>query len=709
MKHELELLRAFVRDYRLDQHVPGIDHALSAINPEKPRPTDARVLRGIREQLAPFEAFHRDHPFVVAPPGAFTGEIVLGYQVANRLPITINLHDLTRHMGVWGSSGCGKTTFTAGILEQVRAHRAKVGILDPKDDWLHVAVKDEDFLVLSPASRINLLQIPGFLTPEDHQGVFGTIWGESFYSAENQRQVLDEALTRARATHDQPCLADLEQAAKTMHSPRLTYSRRDAIIGFCNRLARFGTRYPGPYTTRHGITFDQLFQHPFYLNALFNDEHTTFLWSLLVHMLYLHHRKHGIRSTLDYLLVNDEGNRFWNVSQRSITEAPALVDLQGKIREFGVGLLHTSVDETSLHPLLKSNTLIQVAMHVTTGREEREARDNLGLTPEQRAFLRTRLSRGQCIIRLGSSWREPTLTSFPYRKLVKSVPQTARTTAEERINHYAPPNLPPLISATTEQPASTPRPTTPAAKPTLASTPPPTTQEDALPFPAFEDEERRPPLKLTVQDERLLRTTTERLLIATEAYKRAGLARQAGQNAKDKLVTLGLLTQTSILVKPGRGGNALLLEPTPGAYELLGRNRPTGTRGGDSAQHRWLIQELATRIPGAAVEFVLGEKSIDLLIRDDPERHQPILFYIDKKLERDALVAIEVECTRPVQTGANNITKNHEAGVAHTLVAVLPRHVTTTRSGLARRLSGQEGAYSVVDVFALLGRCKQCP
>ncbi len=372
-------------------------------------------------------------------------------------------------------------------------------------------------------------------------------------------------------------------------------------------------------------------------------------------------------------------------------------------------------------------------MSVATGREAREVLQNQQLNPDQSEYFTTRLERGQCIISLGTTWKEPLLCSFPYRKQEKQITNAARKAAEERINRYAPPDPPaavqsdqskdehsgpgqpkrtadhPLFQAIPE--ASEPRPNEekPPERPQEQSSKareyrrkPPLKPPDHEP-----DEPRHVPIKITTVEERVLRTSAERIRTTTQTYDKANVSRQPGNNACAKLERLSLLTATSILVRAGRGGNAVVLEPTAAAFELLGRPRPAFTKGGDSAQHRWLIQELAAHCPDAAVEFTLGGKGMDIFFRYDPHKHEPIVFYIEEKLPAGALIAIEVEVSDPVTTGTNNVTKNAAVGITHTIVAVLPRHLRSTRTGLAKRLPDLHGAYTVVDVFGLIEELDQ--
>jgi hypothetical protein len=699
MRHDLDYRAAkqFVRDLHLEPHAPELARLFRAIDPARPRERDARVMRRINELLQPFREYHEQNPFPTAPPGTFTGQYTLAYQAANNLPVLVDDLVITGHIGDCGPTGSTKTSMALRIVDQVLANNRKVFLLDPKDDSLHVAVNNPRFLILSPHAKINLLQRPSFLSVEEFTNVFAEIWGKCWYAGENQKQVLDEGLERAFADHHEPSLKDVERIIGGMASPKETFQRRDAVAGVTNRLRRFGKMFPEPYAANQGITYDELFQHPLYMNVLLNDEYTTFWYTLLVHLLFLHNRRKGIRDTLDYLLVNDEGNKFWNVQQSNIGEAPTLVNLQGMLREFGIGLLHTSVDQASLHPILKSNTYTQIVMGAASGREAAEVARNLNLTPDQRTLLRTGFRRGQCIIKFaGGPWQEPILATFPHQHYDKHVSPADRAAAEQRINTFAPPEQPPTL-------------TEPGARPERSSEQAAPKQHMANARPARNDGEQRAPIKLTPPEEQLLRAAADAGIIpTTDAFRQAQLSRQPGTNAKSRLVAIGLLTTASVLVKRGRGGNAQVLRPTPEGYALLGKKPRFSTRGGDGDQHFYNVVAVANALADVEVEASLGGKSIDILVKYAPLPHKRLTpFLTNDDVKAGELLAIEVEVA-PTRTALNNITKNATVGIAHTLVAVMPKHVETTRAHLEDRVSDDaRDAYTVVDIFELLEGLRQ--
>ena len=715
--HDLETLRAFVRDYRLDLHQPALAQRLLAINPDSQRPAEARALYSLQQELRPFLEFHeRCYPFVVAPPRTVDGgTLLLAHQIANNLPITVSDEEASRHMGLLGGTGVGKTTFLMLLILQLLRQGKRVVVLDPKDDTTSLAVRDERFLLLTPNARFNPLTQPSFLTREQFIGLIADTLCRTFYAAERTKALMAEALTEVFADHAQPSFADVHRAIKQRHNLKRTFKDRDVLQGLDNHLSALARTYPVPYRIRASISWEELFQHSLHLPTLMLDNEITFLYSLLVTLLYLYKRTSGQRDVLTHVLVNDEGNKYWSAAQSNIEQAPTTIHLQGLIREFGIALILTSVDFTSLHGTLKSNTYTSICFNVNGDDEMNALSRHLGLNEHAQQYFAKDLKKGQCLIRFGDRWRHPILATFPKLRIDKHVTAGELTAAEQRLHRWSP-DLPPTIQTQPEPEEKPPQdtPTKPAShiEPPRKDTPAPPQPRVIAPTtenPQGEESPARPPIKLTVNEERLLRTTTEKLWVATKAYDAAQLSRQTGQNAKDKLVTLGLLTTGSILVRPGRGGNAVVLETTPAGYELIGRERAVGTKGGDGAQHRWCIQELEKVIPGSRVEVMVGGKSIDLLVSFDPGKHGRFLFHMDnKELPPGALLAIEVEASAPSRTAVNNITKNHAVGIFHTIVAVLPRHVATTTASLSKSVPRDlRGNYTVIDLFALLTERKQ--
>jgi len=745
----IEDLTEFARKFCLELHDAQLARDIAALARENRRPTDERLLAGVKQRVEPYVRYAEINPFPVAPPGTIDkGEFFLARQVSNSLRIMLSDVNLLCHMLIIGASGSGKTTLLRRILKQILRLGKALVIIDKKDDALRLACDDERFLLISPRARLNILQKPEFLSCQEWISVFCDIYGKSLFSGDKQKNVLSESLTKVFADQEHPSLADVIRCIRTRSQK--TFGERDANHGVISRIERFGRQYPNLYATRNGVSWEALFDHSIHISSLLGDDLFILLSTLYLTLLYLRNRRLNIRNELTHLLVADEAQALWATTQNNIESLPPMAGLHGMYREYSIASIITTNNLETLHPIIKSNIYASVAFNTAGGQETRSVIDHFNLDEAQAEYAERQLRKGTCLIRLADGWKHPILARTEALPIEKKVSFEERAAAEERINRFAPAGRPPEVgpvhtkqvtpaagdaaaappSAASQPIAATPTQTPPsdashptAARPTQneATTvappqheptpsvpspkPQPVTPTEQRPDP---DAAERPPVKLTVHEERLLRTTTEKLWIATRAYEAAKLSRQAGQNAKDKLVKLDLLATASILVRAGRGGNALAIAPTPAGYELLGRKRPKGTKGGDSAQHRWLIQELAAAIHKAQIEVLLGGKSIDLLIPFDQHHHHLLLFHMEgKELSAGALLALEVETSAPTRTAVNNITKNSAVGVAHTIVAVLPKHVAATTASLEKRLPKKlRDSYSVVNVFELLAEVR---
>jgi hypothetical protein len=279
------------------------------------------------------------------------------------------------------------------------------------------------------------------------------------------------------------------------------------------------------------------------------------------------------------------------------------------------------------------------------------------------------------------------LAKFKPLNIEKSITPAEYRQAKDRIKKY----LPEAPAVTENEPAK-------AAPAKSAS-------EQAVVSPKVEV----PKLQLNEAEEKLLQIVCKRLLSATQAYHAAGISAQAGTDATAKLKALGCLTSERVVIKPGRGGMAVVLWPTAKAYEYLNLKPPKGTRGGDSRQHQYLVRAFAELIPGSHTEMnfggqaEFGGKTVDVFFR----YREPIYRSLNERLKllllksegftglvEDQGVAIEVECSKPGKTGPENAHRNAAVGVSLTIVAVMPGELDGAATAL-------QGAPNVVCLDAL--------
>lgn len=437
------------------------------------------------------------------------------------------------------------------------------------------------------------------------------------------------------------------------------YIRRDAIQGTTRRIYRISSLYPGIARTNRGITIEQLSQHSLVFPAKTLNETDEFLFTILIHLKFEHNRHHQQRGTLSSLIVIDEGLLTFDKNANRI-EGPVLSSIATRTREYGMGIIITSSSLQRTDQLFQSNTSLHAIMGVTDGNEATAASKILSLSPQQREYLDRKLAPGQVILKTGEVWKEPMLATFPNLNIDKSIAASEWEAAVRRTRALAPPEPPPTINHATN-------------KPSLEQ-----------------------PVALNKTQEALLRSIGDRLRPETEHYAGLGIHPQTGTRAMKQVVSLGLARVERIVVRPGRGDSTNCPILTKPGYERLNSKSRTGTRGGDSIQHQYLVQEYARLITTSSIETKLGEKSIDLVFRYDPARHDGLASVLDKvgrsltttpvTITSGLLCALEVEVSDPLRTGITNVIQNHDAGIALNILAVMPAKLLEATSELKERL-----------------------
>lgn len=683
LREQTEIL-ALIRNYRMTDTDPHLAVMLRAINFANPRSIDLKVWQVIKARVLDQHTTLSDQPFLTSAVQQQRGEFTVAHQKSDGLPITIGREGLSRHTLVISTTGGGKSTFVHNLLDQTLNARIPAWILDPKDDAKYLAASDPNFLVFHSHAPYTPLQVPPYVCRAEHIAAFITCFAKAFYGAEHTKQVLNEALHKIYADRDQPSIEDLKHTVDSMYSKIDTYSRRDAIRGVSLRLQRIQDLYPGIFTARRGISMQELVRHSLYFPIMNQTEVDEFFFTFLVHQLFFHNRSHNVRNELTHLVVMDEGLLSWSTHQNKIEGTPLLSSLHSMVREFSIGMIVTTTSIQLTDKLLRSNSHLQVAMSLTDSNEAAEIARTFALSPEQRQYLDKKLCRGEAIIRLGAGWREPILATFPPRTQTKTVAPEVWEAAKQRINSLIPPPSPQVtLQSLTSDPKTSPK-----------------------------------PVALTKTEEALLRSIIDRISPATEHYQRLHLHPQTGNRIKKKLLMLGLIATQSIVCRPGRGGAAIALLPTTLGYERLQQKPRHGTRGGDSIQHQYLVQELACSIPDSVIEAKLGTKSVDVLFRYNTTTHGELhnaLAFLTSPSQREfltalspnALCALEVEVSDPVRTGVANSTRNDEAGIAFTILAVMPHTLTRTIHGVHQQPHEPHQSHAViVDALALLQRLK---
>jgi hypothetical protein len=681
---ELAELRSICEQLVLEHHDP-IVQTLATIDPDHPAVGDSDAIQIARDKIRTYLEFHREHPFRVMPPNATNGPLTIGVQRANGARIRRELHHAAQHIGIFGATGTGKSTLIDSLLPQHLDAGVHLIIFDRKDDTRSRAASDKRFLILHADVAFNIIQRPDGVTLAEHITTIVTCFARAFFGGEHLKQVLTEALQQAFAQHATPSLADVMAILRRMGAKNDTFARRDAITGVTLRLQRFAALYPGMVHTRVGLTLDDLFTHSLYLPISAPSEASEFVTTFLVHDLLFHQRHQQRRGGLEYLIVLDEGLSVWNANAANIDRQPLLSYVQSLVREYRIGMIVTSTSVQLLDPLLKANLGTQIVMNLTSAAESSEIARTFGLTPREHEYLNTRLTRGECIIKLGDDWRHPILARFPRSTTDKSVPESVWAAALDRTKQLAQHRQ---DLAAREEDASTAQPT-PAQAP--SSSPPSRVAPVVEEFPS----NRRVPLNAHATA--LLHDVADHpLSLTTPCFKRCGLRLSEGERAKSLLIKLGFVESFKVRTGAGRGRTGQAMRVSSTGWSHLSRKAPKSTKGGDSIFHEFCVQHLSRSIPRSSIE-TLGA---DLVIAYDTVTHEQFHRTLEILSERSIalndrdVIALEVECSRPEITAPRNVVR--DAGFALTIIATLEKIEELQRT------IGENDRVLIVDVLRLL-------
>ncbi len=677
-----------VEQYRLAESYPRLAQGLRSINLARPSPLDWRVFQAIKIEVEQILARLLKTPFPPAPAHVLgAGSLTLGQQVWDGARIGLSADELCRHVFIPGLTGGGKTSYQWHIaLEAQRVFpNLRLWVVDPKGDGLWWAAKEARCLILHPhATFIAPLQQPTFLSEGEFLTLFTNTWASAWYGGQTTKALVMQTLRQTFERTALPSLRDLQRTMEQANTVKLPFNEREALHGGVGRIERFTAALPGTTESHQGLPYEDLFgNYSLYFFITTLGEGIEFLVLFLLSLLLQYKRRTQDR-TLTHLLLIDEGLLAYSANNK-IEGVPLLSMIQVLLREFGIAMIITSAS-VRIDPTLKANTYTHAGMPVT-GEEINDFARLFNLDNAQREYVLRSHQRGTVILQFADRYRYPILATFPAPTYDKHVTDDMLRQAIARTDQ---------LTKTTPATGIT-------SQPPTEPTPPP--HEPAT----------EPPRNATAQ--RLLDyIVQEGITTVKAAYDALDLPAEIGNRAKKLLLTNALITATPIVAHSGRGGTATALEATTEGRDRATTKPPKGTRGGDSAQHRYLITTLAKHLPNSRIEHQLvtptGTKSVDLALHYDPTIHEPLRLALNEHartlhdepptIPPGALLAIEVETSDPLTTGPKNSIANHTGG-ASTITAILPQDLRRVRDALPKTIpTGLHDTVITVDALRLL-------
>ena len=363
---------------------PAIDNMLNLIlmHAKRERLADAERLKLVVEKmLRPIYQAKVDEIPSMPVPEKTEGDIVLGtiFQADKTLyDFRIPLMDLNRHIGIFASSGHGKTVMIFNLIKQVIEHNEKSSepvnflIFDFKQDFRHL----KGFPIV--CLRWNWLRLNPFVPPEGMKEpdwfnlvcnimahTFSWFFGSQYYMAEfvssQYEQVRENSYVNMNKVRE-AVESTVEKGYKTQY--------HDTVL---NRLTQLTHVLHEVLDCEQGIDVSGLLKHPVIIELDGLDEGiANFLVNFFLFYIMHYRMAQRHRGGLKHLIIFDEAHRiFYKASelrQVDIELGPSPTQqLPRIIRDFGEGLVFSSQEPSKINDSVIANTDIKLVGYLGSG------------------------------------------------------------------------------------------------------------------------------------------------------------------------------------------------------------------------------------------------------------------------------------------------------------------------------------------------------
>lgn len=510
-------------------------------------------------------------------------------------PVGLTPEEVNEHVLVVGRSGAGKTTLLYNLMDECIGQDVPFWAFDFKNDYRHL-VPYRDLLVINWRDlKFNPLQPPPDVRPDQWGEIIvdtfahtmDLLIGSEGYVLEKLRELY--ALYDTAGTGQYPSLFELQELAAAdeipLASPRFRYKERlvnrlSLMTGFSGEIFDCSEGYPLETLLERNVVFE--LKEP-------NQHVTNFVVEALLMWLFYYRDAHGQRQGLRHVVMFDEAKRVFDVTREQQPESgfPPIDALMGKVREFGEALVVADHEPSKLTDSVRANTNAKLWLSLGSGKDTKEMAQTFGLAPVETDFTRT-LEKGDGLLKLAD--RDPVPLNLPDYALDKSM-----TTAE--IRDRMQPDLEELPYTDRVRPEDYllvvgDRPDTGEAN---------DDSEDALG---------------DVAEALLASVSTAPFLSLSDRYDALDVVARQGNEAKEELLTLGLVRETEVRTgKPGRNPKLLALtDAGRQALEERGYDVPGSGRRG--IEHRYWQQQIKEHYEAQGfdteIEFAIEQQRIDV-------------------------------------------------------------------------------------------------
>ncbi len=367
-----------------------------------------------------------EEDIVLPPPdrNLATGEIPLGnirYLDHPAYPVGINRPELTRHTGVFGSTGTGKTTLTKNILREMTRINVPFMVFDWEKNYRDLVKEFPRVKVFTIGSDVspfffNYLKMPEGLSYQEYVKNVVEVFNRAYLGGVGSDSVLLKVFDQVYREHDAPTTEDARKIlSKGMTGNKMRGREmlwKQSSLRMLEFLSYGGT---GKLYNVHDFYPIEKLQEDFVifeLGALSNSNDKVFFIEMFTLWYWLYKEYQGAEDErLKHLLVFEEFHNIVDNSQKD----DLIQKIFRQIRKYGTGLL--IIDQTpSLIPNpVFENLYTKITFSLNHQKNVAAVANAMNMAYDERKFIGM-LKTGQTICRLMGRYIYPFMIDVPFTR-----------------------------------------------------------------------------------------------------------------------------------------------------------------------------------------------------------------------------------------------------------------------------------------------------
>jgi hypothetical protein len=340
----------------------------------------------------------------------------------------LNPNELTRHVGIYGQTGHGKTSLLYTIINQLTKLKIPFLYLDLKKDGRCLLRQHEELIVIPWRElRWNPLRPPPDMDVKSWWQLFaevcGHAWGVYHAGVNYILEYLDRLHEEQKGAF--PTLVDLyRMMAETQETTRKRLEYFDVMY---NRVRALTSILGSVIDVQTGIKMEELLNHPVIieLDQLRADEQNWMVETMLT-WLYAYRLVQGHRSEkLRHCVIIDEAHRIFDANKewRETTREmgmPPINLFPTQFRDFGESLIIASQEPSKITDSMHANTLVKIVGNLGSGKDINAVSEAMSLDDEERECI-PKLQRGEWLVKMSDRYMKPFMITTPYQPVDKDI------------------------------------------------------------------------------------------------------------------------------------------------------------------------------------------------------------------------------------------------------------------------------------------------